>query len=146
MNWSAGDPGSSQLSNQVGVDDRRLPMVDVGQRRGGRSRDREGLEGVAALVLALPQSGERKRLSVRKGQKVGLLAASGPLSLEPRWSATKHQREQKATPFASIPSVHVECTQVDSGRLRFSPEKPRQAPILHPPVEALYIETIHEIR
>ena len=44
---------------QFGVDDRRLSVVDVGKPWcGRRCDDGEGLQGVAALVPALPQSRE----------------------------------------------------------------------------------------
>ena len=65
---------------------------------------------------------------MREREEVQLLAALGSLPLEP--PVARYQREQMAAPCASIPSV----------RLRFSPEKPRQAPILHPPMEAIYEE------
>ena len=74
---------------QVGVDDRRLPVVDVGELRGGRRRDDgEGLEDASVVVPVLPERGERQRRSVRKGQKIGLLALPAPFATgTTRWPA-----------------------------------------------------------
>ena len=76
--------GIEPFVEPVGIDDRRLPVVDVGQRRASSRRDDgEGLQGFSVSAPALPQGGKRQRRTVRERQEEGLLAMPGPLPLEP---------------------------------------------------------------